>query len=610
MDTQLNPTQVDVIAPDVAGSLPGLFFERLARCPDNTAYQYFDAASQRWHSLTWQQTAEQISRWQRALASAGLTPGERVALNLRNCPEWVYFDIAAMSLGLVTVPLYPEDRPDNMAYILEQTDSKILLLQSKRQWQQLKSALTEQHAIEKVVILNLEKDEEGDIAVLDSDRWLDRYPHQTLIRKDLDGYKLASIIYTSGTTGRPKGVMLSHQNMLSVAYGALQFFDVFHDDVFLSFLPLSHTLERTGGYYLPMMAGASVTYSRGVAKLPDDLRQVKPTILIAVPRLFERFSAQLNQQLATKSWFQKCLFKLVIHAGWRRFLWQQKQANWHVIQILWPILGNKIADKFLQRLGGRLRLAVSGGAALPGYAAKLFIGLQLRLIQGYGLTETSPIISVNPPEKNRPQSVGPPIPGVTTKIDPENQELLVDGPGKMLGYWNNHKATAQTIDVDGWLHTGDQAKCDEQGYIHITGRIKDILVLSNGEKFPPSDIENALLQDPLFEQAIVVGEGQSYLAALLVLDGEAWQALAQSLGLDPMRSDSLQDKTLQQTVLKRCRNLLRDFPAYVRIRRIALTLHPWTIENGLLTPTMKVRREAIIKRYQADIDALFAADSA
>ena len=262
-------------------------------------------------------------------------------------------------------------------------------------------------------------------------------------------------------------------------------------------------------------------------------------------------------------------------------------------------------DTFQQRLGGKLRLAVSGGAPLPGYAARLFIGLQLNLLQGYGLTETSPVISVNPPDRNDPASVGLPIKGVQVKIG-EQQELLAKGPGNMLGYWNNHKATAQTIDSQGWLHTGDQARIGDSGHIYITGRIKDILVLSNGEKVPPADMEAAILSNSLFEQALVVGEGQSYLAAIIVFDGEQWPELAQSLGLDPMQNSSLNDKKLQQHVIKMLRQALHEFPAYARIRRIHLSLQPWTIENGLLTPTLKVKRPAVMARYQQEIDHLFS----
>lgn len=599
----MSQRNTDYISPDRAVSLPGLFFERLRRSPQQTAYRFFHADENTWQSLNWQQAAFQIARWQQALLAENLQAGDRVALNLRNCKEWVFFDLAAMSLGLVVVPLYPDDRPDNMAFIMEDADVKLALLQSDRQWQLLKSALSDQPALKKVVLLNPEHNDHGNIATVSMDDFLSQ-PNRPLQQTPLDGHKLASIIYTSGTTGRPKGVMLSHQNMLSVAYGSLQFFEIYKEDVFLSFLPLSHTLERTGGYYLPIMAGASVAYSRSIPLLAEDMQQVQPTILIAVPRIFERIHDRLQQQLRQQSSIKRLIFKLTVITGWQRFQWQQGRQRWSPRQLLWPLLSKLVIHTFQQRLGGKLRLAVSGGAPLPSHAARLFIGLQLNLLQGYGLTETSPVISVNPPDRNEPDSVGLPIKGVQVKIG-EQQELLTKGPGNMLGYWNNHKATSQTIDPQGWLHTGDQARIGDSGHVYITGRIKDILVLSNGEKIPPADIEAAILSHALFEQGMVVGEGQSHLAAVLVFDGEQWPELAQSLGLDPMQNSSLSDKKLHQYVIKLLRQSLHNFPAYARIRRVSLSLQPWTIENGLLTPTLKVKRLAVMARYQQEIKGLF-----
>jgi long-chain acyl-CoA synthetase len=400
--------------------------------------------------------------------------------------------------------------------------------------------------------------------------------------------------------------MLSHHNMLSVAAGSLQYFDILMDDLFLSFLPLSHTLERTAGYYLPIMAGASVAYSRGIPQLADDIMQVKPTILIAVPRIFERIYSRLQSQLSEKGALSRLLFQANVRIGWAHFNYRQGRQGWRPGFLALPLLNKLVANKVLTRLGGRMRLAVSGGAPLPESAAKLFIGLGLNLLQGYGLTETSPVISVNEPANNYPGSVGRAIPGVAVKVG-DNDELLARGPGNMLGYWNNHKATAQTIDAEGWLHTGDQARISETGHIYITGRIKDILVLSNGEKVPPADIESAIQSDELFDQALLIGEGESYLSALLVLNSDKWFSLAKQLKLDAMDSGSLSSKALQQFVVQRLRTLLHDFPAYAKIRRVSLTLEPWTVENGLLTPTMKVKRAKVIEHHQNDIRAMYQA---
>jgi long-chain acyl-CoA synthetase len=418
---------------------------------------------------------------------------------------------------------------------------------------------------------------------------------------------LATIVYTSGTTGRPKGVMLSHRNLLSNAHASLTLIDCYQEDVFLSFLPLSHTLERTGGYYLPMMAGATVAYARSVGQLASDLQEIRPTALIAVPRVFERVYQRLQDQVRSRPWPVRLLFDLAVRAGWRRFQREQGRAGWHALLLLWPFLRRRVAEPVLARLGGRLRVAVSGGAPLPLDVARLFIGLGLPLLQGYGLTETSPVISVNTLGSNDPASVGAPLRGVRVRVGAE-QELLVKGPNVMLGYWNNHAATAEVMEPDGWLHTGDQARIDG-GHLYITGRLKDILVLSNGEKVPPADMEMAIALDPLFEQVLVIGEGRSYLSALAVLDADLWSALAREYGLNPERRESLEDQRLLRDMLERVRGALRGFPGYAKIRRLALTLEPWSVDNGLMTPTLKVKRSEVVKRFRERIEAMYAGEA-
>jgi long-chain acyl-CoA synthetase len=595
-------THNDSIPPEQAGTLYGLFQERLKRSPQHTAYRSYSDSRKEWYDISWQEVAIQVARWQDALAKQNLAVGDRVAINLKNCKEWVFFDQAAMGLGLVVVPLYPDDRPDSVAYILQDADVKLLFLQNSAQWKRLEPSLTEAHHLQRVIINNLDDEVLSEPAIYAKD-WLPSNSGGIQV-SNAKPEQLASIIYTSGTTGRPKGVMLSHYNMLSVAASSLQYIDVLPSDLFLSFLPLSHTLERTAGYYLPMMAGATVAYARGIPQLADDMQYVKPTIMIAVPRIFERIYGRLKSQLSAKSFIAKALFQTTVTTGWSRFQYQQGHRRWHPSFMMWPLLEKLVASKVQDRLGGNMRLIVSGGAALPLPVSKLFIGLGFCLLQGYGLTETSPVISVNKPDSNDPASVGIPIPDVSVMIG-ENDELLSRGPGNMLGYWNNHKATAQIINAEGWLHTGDQARIGKNGHIYITGRIKDILILSNGEKVPPSDIEAAILMDDIFDQALVVGEGQSHLAALLVLNADNWFSLAKEHGLDAFDRNSLVNKALKTDVLLRLRSLLHDFPAYAKIRRVTLMLEPWTIENDLMTPTMKIKRSKVLKFHRAEIEKMY-----
>jgi long-chain acyl-CoA synthetase len=604
------PSTEDIISTEIAGTLDGLMVERVRRTPDDIAYRSFDVDSKTWCDISWREVGDEISRWQAAFAAENLLPGDRVAVHLRNSKEWVFFDQAALASGLVIVPLYTDDRPDNIAYIMTDAAVKVLLVQDASVWKRLGPALAGQEELQRVLILSsvLSSEKASPAEVLADERvrfvsdWLPENP-LPLGKRAGDPHALASIVYTSGTTGRPKGVMLSHYNMLSIAHSALTMIDVYQEDLFLSFLPLSHTLERTAGYYLPVMSGSAVAYARSILQLADDLQNIRPTVMIAVPRIFERVFARIQGQLDKQSGFKRALFDMTTAVGWHRFERQQRRAAWHPRLLLWPLLNKLVARKVTAKLGGRLRMAVSGGAALPKPVARIFIGLGVPILQGYGLTETSPVISVNVPEDNEPGSVGLPLNGVEARIG-EHDELVVKTPGMMQGYWNNHAATKEIIDVDGWLHTGDQARIDN-GHIYITGRLKDILVMSNGEKIPPMDMELAISLVPAIEQVLVIGEGESYLAAIVVLGADAWRLLAKRFSLDADAADSLRHEKLHATLLKDIKVHLKDFPGYAKIRRLILTLDPWTVDNGLLTPTLKVKRARVLELFADEIKALY-----
>lgn len=599
----------DLIAIDRAKTLDGLFVRRVARSPERVAYRYYDKNAG-WQQLTWREMGAWVARWRAALANEPLADGDRVAMLLRNCPDWIMFDQAAFSLGLITVPLYTDDRAENATYILQDAAVKVLLIQDAGRWRRLAEVLGNAPWPQRVVILEsspaAHELAEQDPRVVVAECWLPPTA-PPLTQRDADPQSLATIVYTSGTTGRPKGVMLSHRNILTNAHAVLTLINVYGEDLFLSFLPLSHMLERTGGYYLPLMAGSTVAYARSVGQLAEDLQTIRPTVMIAVPRVFERVHQRIIDQLKARPAPVRWLFRLAVTTGWRAFLVQQGRGRWHPLLLLWPLLRRKVADPVLDKLGGRLRAAVSGGAALPSSVAHTFIGLGLPLIQGYGLTETSPVVSFNQLEDNIPESVGVPIRGIQVSVG-ANDELLVKGDAVMRGYWNNHAATAKVLSHDGWFRTGDQARIADTGHIYITGRIKDILVLSNGEKVPPADLEMALTLDPLFEQVLVLGEGQSHLSALLVLNADLWGGLAREYGLDPNRPKSLEDTQLHRDIIKRIRLALIDFPGYAKIRRVALALEPWSIDNGLLTPTLKIKRNAVIERYHDKIQSLYAID--
>ena len=593
--------------PDTLGSLCGLFRARVAATPDRVAYRQFDDASGNWISFTWAQIAAEVTRWQAALEKEGLVPGDRVAVMLKNCVEWVIFDQAALGLGLVTVPLYLDDRPDNAAYILNDSGAQLLLVEGKFQHKKLAEIVGSTHTLRHIVSLAAPEQALSNWStrfVVAGD-WLAAATDTPVPERYQSSDLLASIVYTSGTTGRPKGVMLTHGNMLWNAYLASQCVNFGPHEVFLSFLPLSHTLERTGGYYLPMLVGAEVAYARSIAQLAQDLQSIRPTVMISVPRIYERVYGRIKDGLQKKGPLAGMLFNLAVRVGWRRFEHEQGRASWHPELLLWPLLHKLVAGNVTEKLGGRITLAISGGAALSPEIARVFIGLGVPIYQGYGLTETSPVVCVNRPSSNVPSGIGQQLSGIEVKIG-DNDELLTRGRCVMRGYWQNEAATRAMIDADGWLHTGDKARVDANGHYTIVGRIKDIIVLNNGEKVPPTDMESAILLDPLFEQVMIVGEGKPYLAALTVLNEEHWQAFAASINVDPAQPAVLRDPKVIKALTQRVANHLKHFPGYAQIRRLHLDLKPWTVDDGLLTPTLKIKRTQVLDRYRAAVEAMYA----
>jgi len=594
-----------LISLETAPTMSALFRERVRRSPNKVAFQQYDIGSKQWQETSWKEMASEVARWQAAMKKEGLEKGDRVGVMLKNSREWVVFDQAALGLGLITVPLYIDDRPDNVAYIVDQAQVRILFVDGRRQWRRLKDAGDGLPSVQRIIsISTIEEDDEPDDPRLESlNHWIFGLGGE-LITQEEGGDELATIVYTSGTTGRPKGVMLSHTNILFNAYAAGSCTDLYDDEQFLSFLPLSHMLERTAGYILPMMIGASVAYARSIPQLGEDLQTMRPTVLISVPRIYERVYGKIMAGLEKKSPIARKLFHLAINVGWRRFEYQQGHAGWHPMLLLWPLLNKLVASKVLEKLGGKMRLAICGGAALSPDVSKVFIGLGLTLLQGYGMTESSPVVSVNRPEDNLPASIGTVMPGIEARIG-LNDELQTRSPSVMLGYWNNEEAAKGAFTEDGWLRSGDKARIDEQGHIFITGRIKEIIVLANGEKVPPADMEMAITMDPLFEQVMVFGEAKAFLSAICVLSEEYWHQAAQELGVEADDPAVLDDRKVEKYLQRRMAEQLTDFPGYAQIRRLVVTLQPWTVDDGLLTPTMKMKRAKIMERFKEPAERLY-----
>lgn len=594
----------NIIRAAEAGTLPGLFMERIRRSPQSIAYREYDRTSGVWHDHTWRTMGERAARFQAALGALDLAPGERVAILSPNGIDWVALDMAAQGLGLVVVPLYAHDSAANSAYILGHTGVRLALIDTAERWQELSAHASQFPALRHVWLGESAAPPSGGTAhprISMMDAVVPRHagPFEVTVA---DPKAIATIIYTSGTTGRPKGAQLSHFALLWNAEAVTRLVPPRTDDLFLSVLPLAHAFERTVGYYLPIMGGSTVTYVRSVQELRADLLSVRPTALLAVPRIFERIHAAVLSR-AEKSRVRRRLLDITVSLGWLRFEARQGRgpALGTMEAIAWRFLDRLVAARVRAAFGGRLRVAVSGGATLPQNVARFLIGLGIPVVEGYGLTEAAPVVSTNSVEDNLPGSVGRALPGLDLKLA-ANGELLVRSPAVMNGYWKDDVATAATFEADGWLKTGDLAEI-EDGRIFIRGRLKEIVVLSTGENVNPVMLETEIEKDTLVKQAMVVGDNRPFVAAVLVLDEENWKALAAANGMDPSLPNA---EPARAMIEARVDQRLSDMPRYAQVRAVHATLDPWTVDSGHLTPTLKIKRRVVQGEFAAAIEVLYA----
>lgn len=605
------PEALDASIND-ARTMPELFRARVALTPYAIAYKQFDPKRREWIGWTWSQIDDEVQRWRKAFSEERLSIGSRVATIMTHSINYVAVDQAALSLGLAIVPLHPTDNPGNVAYILQDCGASILVIDSPDYWALLAPEVSAFADLKRVVILSSEgtKDHsagETDTRAVRAFEWTAIASTVSTPRFEISPEALAAIVYTSGTTGRPKGVMLSHKNVVSNVLAVLQRVAPRAEDLFLSFLPISHTFERTAGYYLPIASGSTVAFARSNAHLNEDLRIVSPTVLISVPRIYERVHLHIQEEVAKGNAVRRAIFNLTEHLGWRRFLSAQGDAPFRrpiAERLTWNWLDKLVATKIRAAFGGHLRVAVTGGAPMPKATSKFFLAMGVNILQGYGMTETAPVVSVNGLERNDPATVGEVISGVAVRIG-ANDELLVKGPNVMQGYWRRPEETLRALEPDGWLHTGDQAEIDN-GRLKIKGRLKDIIVTSTGEKISPSDLEQAIAGDMLFEQAMVIGEQRPFIVALAVLNRAEVEREAKALGLVGEMSDIMASDAFQAFVLNRIEQAVAQFPKYAVPRKVWLTFDPWTVGAGLMTPTLKLKRLAIEKNFANEIAHLYA----
>ncbi len=566
-------------------------------------------------SIASREIFERVRDLSLGFGTLGVGTGDRVAIISESRPEWLFADLAVLAAGGVTVPIYPTLSSAQAKYILQDSAAKVVIVSTKLQLEKIQEVRHQLPALEAIVavdpaaaasaspsVLSL-----SDVAVRGHARMTGEWGAGREFREATRRFtpdQLATIIYTSGTTGEPKGVMLTHGNLVSNLMASADVLQVNEEDVALSFLPLSHAFERLVAY-IYLLCGVTIVFAESFDTVARDLAIVRPTVLTGVPRVYEKLHARIMEKGQAAGGFKASLFR------WATGVAQSAgHAEMHgkspglLTSLQQPMAERLVFAKIREGLGGRVRYLVSGSAPLPVFLAEFFQGVGLPIIEGYGLTETSPVLCVNPPGASRAGTVGRPLPNVEIRIA-EDGEILARGPNVMCGYYNKPQATADVL-RDGWFHTGDIGTIDENGYLKITDRKKDLLVTSGGKKIAPQPIEGTLKQSPLVAEAVVLGDRRKYAAALIVPDFAVLERRLKDLGRPSGARDELVTRpdviALYQEIIDA---MNRELSQYERIKRIALLPREFTIDSGELTPTLKVKRKVVEDRWRETIEALY-----
>jgi len=566
------------------------------------------------HSLTGKEFFDGIRETSLGLTALGMEAGARVAIMSESRPEWLTVDLAIIAGGAIPVPIYPTLSASQVRYILEDSGATIAVVSTRLQLEKIQQIRHQLPALQAVVVVDAAAAGQtpsvialADVAARGHARlqseWGAARKFQEAIRA-VRPEQLATIIYTSGTTGEPKGVMLTHAALVSNLVAAARVLDVSQADVGLSFLPLSHAFERMAAWVY-LLCGVHIVFAESFDTVGRDIALVKPTVLTGVPRVYEKLQARILSKAAAAPPARAAIFKWAIRAGERRARAVLRGRRPGVLD-RWQA---RLADRLVfgtvrEALGGRVRYLVSGSAPLATDVAEFFCAVGLPIVEGYGLTETAPILSVNPPDAPRAGSAGRSLPGVELRIA-DDGEILARGPNLMTGYYNKPAATAEVL-RDGWFHTGDIGAIDQDGYLSITDRKKDLLVTSGGKKVAPQPIEATLKRSPLISEAVVLGERRKFVAALIVPDFAALEKRLQSLGRPPAPAEAL---IVREDVLSLYQEIVdalnRELSQFERIKRIRLLPREFSIESGELTPTLKVKRKVVEERWRAEIEALY-----
>ncbi len=559
-------------------------------------------------NITYQQLSDYVDAVAFNLKKLGINRGDSVGIYSYNRPEWVMTDLAVLKLGGVVVPIYHVMTPFYIKYMINDAKIKLLFVENAALYQKLESIQSEVPILKNVALFDPSGMNNNKTYLKFDD--IKKVPDTTLQTSGFTSQVLAddiaTIVYTSGTTGEPKGVVLTHYNIVSNALAGIERFSVNENDVMLSYLPLSHMFERTGGYYVMMFSGGAIGYAENFSTIVLDIGEVQPTILVALPRVLEKAYETAVQKVASGPWIQRKLVTSAIKNLNRYYnLNYKKKPIPRILKIKCNIYDKLVASKFRKIAGGRLRVMVSGGAPLNKQIAKIYHILGLNICEGYGLTETAPVISSTFIDDNRLGTVGKPFPDVQIKIG-DNQEILVKGPNLMLGYHNKPDETRKAIDQGGWFHTGDQGKLDKDGNLIITGRIKELIVTSYGKNIPPIPIEEKICRCGYIEQVMLYGDKKNFIVALVVPNKKLIEYYARSNKISCENYTELcASNDIKTFLTNEIENATTDLAPYEKIKAFTIIPEGFNIDNGMLTPTLKLRRNKVLEKYKPLIEAMY-----
>ncbi|CAN5869941.1 AMP-dependent synthetase/ligase [soil metagenome] len=558
-----------------------------------------------WRDISYAELWDRVRNFAGGLEFLGVAGGSRVAIMANNRPEWPVADLGIQSAGAVTVPIYPTSAPAQVAHILADCEARVLIVEDAKLLETVGEVRDRIQEL-RIVVMDSEAADDDDLVLSFRDvervgrenpdvEWEDRW--RGLQREDL-----ATVIYTSGTTGLPKGAEISHGNILANIEGLLDALPVYEDDVFLSFLPLSHVFERTCGQFYALSVGATIYYAESIETVPENLREVRPTVTPSVPRLYEKMYARIRGQVAEATAWRQRLFATAIRAGRRKYAIEKRGGQvGRGLQMQLKLYDRLVFDKLRQAIGGRMRFFVSGGAKLNAEIGEFFYAAGVKVMEGYGLTETSPVISCNRLDNPRFGTVGLPLSNLEVKISAED-EVLVRGPSVMSGYLNNEQATAEAFTEDGFFRTGDIGEFDEAGYLKITDRAKNLIVLSTGKNGAPQPVETSLVTATHISQAILLGDGRPYVAALLVPD---YDAVRRTLGREDSNEILSVDEQVRNLIRRELDDATEQFAAFEKPKKFALLHRELSTEADELTPTLKVKMRVVLGRYADTISKLY-----